>query len=62
MVWTKQIWLAGIACTVGFAIFSYNTNDGINFTAGPLPFWTVIVCIMATIIVGVLQDKGVIKI
>jgi hypothetical protein len=62
MVWTKQIWLAGIACSVGFALFSYNPNDGINFTGGILPFWTVIVCIMATIIVGVLQDKGVIKI
>jgi len=62
MVWTKEIWIVGVACSVGFAIFSYNTNDGINFTGGALPFWTVIVCIMATIIVGVLQDRGVIKI
>ena len=62
MVWTKEIWIVGVACSVGFAIFSYNTNDGINFTGGPLPFWTVIVCIMATIVVGIMQDRGVIKI
>ena len=62
MVWTNQIWIAGVACSVGFAIFSYNTNNGIDFTGGVLPFWTVIVCILATIIVGVMQDRGVIKI
>jgi hypothetical protein len=62
MVWTNQIWIAGMACSVGFAIFSYNTNNGIDFTGGVLPFWTVIVCILATIIVGVMQDRGVIKI
>jgi hypothetical protein len=62
MVLTNQIWIVGAACSVGFAIFSYNTNDGINFTGGVLPFWTVIVCIMATIVVGIMQDRGVIKI
>ena len=62
MVLTNQIWIVGVACSVGFAIFSYNTNDGINFTGGVLPFWTVIVCIMATIVVGIMQDRGVIKI
>ena len=58
MVWTREIWIVGVACSVGFAIFSYNTNNGIDFTGGVLPFWTVIVCIMATIIVGVMQDRG----
>jgi hypothetical protein len=62
MVWTNQIWIVGVACSVGFAIFSYNTNNGIDFTGGVLPFWTVIVCIMATIVVGIMQDRGVIKI
>jgi hypothetical protein len=62
MILTNQIWIVGAACSVGFAIFSYNTNNGIDFTGGVLPFWTVIVCIMATIVVGVMQDRGVIKI
>ena len=45
------------ATTQCIAFFSYNTNNGVDITGGVVPFWTVIVALILTVIAFVFQNR-----